>query len=82
MTAPLNLGRFVGWTLTDHDAPAESSVVTRVVDDVDQVVFHTRAGWSFGGKREYLEVSDRGDRVIVSITPFLQATLERPEASA
>jgi hypothetical protein len=77
-----NLQRFIGWSLTDHDAPEASSIVTAVDESVDTVHFHTRAGWAFGGKREYLEVSDRGNHAVVSVTPFLVATLERPGATS
>jgi hypothetical protein len=82
VTAPRPLAQLVGWRITDHDAPDHASTVTAVREAADRVYFDTAAGWSFGGKRDHLVVSDRGGHVVVSITPFLVATLEPPEVSA
>lgn len=76
------LAELVGWTITDHDAPAEPSVVVAVRETAERVYFDTADDWSYGGRRDHLVVSDRGTRVEVSITPFLVATLTPPEAAA
>jgi len=82
MSAPRPLSQLVGWTITDHDAPAEPSVVVAVRETAERVYFDTAADWSFGGRRDHLVVIDRGTRVEVSITSLLVATLTPPGEAA
>jgi len=76
----VTLDRLIGWTIADHDDPGAPSVVTAVSEDAETFYLHTAAGWSFGGKRAYLGVTDYGTRVEVA-GQGLQATLTPQEAA-